>query len=246
MPGLLPLPLRTAPPALLAAAVLLAAPHAANAAAPAPELMARLAAYGAGFEAMRTHASYTVEGRMETLDRRGKADSVKEMKARVDADGINVRFVVIRYVEDGEDKTADAQKKALKRAEERKAGGDQNRFRIPILADEQPRYVFDQVEADARDPAIVRIAFVPKVPQGDTLEGSAWVDSRTGTLISAGFKISKPPIFVDYVHITLEFGAPTSLGPAVSKVVADGNGGVLFFRKRFHVDAMLSDYRLAP
>jgi hypothetical protein len=234
-----------APPALLAVAALVAVPKAAIAAPPAPELMARLAIYGAGFEAMRTHASYTVEGRMETLDRDGKADSVKEMKARVDADGINVKFVVIRYVEDGEDKTADAQKKALKRAQERKAGGDK-RFRIPILADEQPRYVFDQVEVDARDPAVVRIAFVPKVPQGDTLEGSAWVDSRTGTLVSAGFKISKPPIFVDYVHITLEFGAPTSLGPAVSKVVADGNGGVLFFRKRFHVAATLSDYRLAP
>jgi hypothetical protein len=157
-----------------------------------------------------------------------------------------VKFVVIRYVEDGEDKTADAQKKAARRAQDRKAERDQKRFRIPILADEQPRYVFDQVEADPRDPAVVRITFVPRIPQDDTLEGSAWVDSRTGTLISAGFKISKPPIFVDYVHITLEFGAPTSLGPAVSKVVADGNGGVLFFRKRFHVDATLSDYRLAP
>jgi hypothetical protein len=238
--------LRTAPPALFAAAALVAIPSAASAAAPAPELMARLAAYGAGFEAMRTHASYTVEGRMETLDRDGKPDSVKEMKARVDADGINVRFVVIRYVEDGEDKTADAQKEALKKAQERKAERDQKRFRIPILADEQPRYVFDQVEVDPRDPAVVRIAFAPKVPKDDTVEGSAWVDSRTATLISAGFKISKPPIFVDYVHVTLEFGAPTALGPAVSKVLADGNGGILFFRKRFHVAATVTDYRLSP
>ena len=183
---------------------------------------------------------------METTRSHGKADSVKEMKARVDADGINVKFVVIRYLEDGEDKTADAQKEAMKRAQERKAGGDQKRFRIPILAEQQPRYVFDQVEVDTRDPAIVRIAFVPKVPRDDTLEGSAWVDSRSGTLISAGFKISKPPIFVDYVHITLEFGAPTSLGPAVSKGSLTATGGVLFFRKRFHVDATLSDYRLAP
>jgi hypothetical protein len=234
------------PPAVLAMAAVAVAAGPANAAAPAPELMAKLASCGAGFEAMRTRASYTIEGRMETLDGGGKADSIKQMKARVEADGIDVKFVVVRYVEDGEDKTADAQRQALKKAQERKAERDQKRFRSPILADEQPRYVFDQVEVDGRDPAVVRIAFAPKTPKDDTIEGSAWVDSRTGALISAGFKLSKPPVFVDYVHVQLEFGASTALGPAVSKVVADGNGGILFFRKRFHVAATLSDYRLVP
>jgi hypothetical protein len=235
--------LHRAPPALLAMAALAAVPASAEAAAPAPDLMAKLASFGAGFESLRTRASYTIEGQMETLDRDGKADSVKQMKARVEADGINVKFVVLRYVEDGEDKTADAQKQALKRAQERKS---EKKFRIPVLADEQPRYVFDQVDVDPRDPAVVRIAFTPKVPEDDTIEGSAWVDSRTGALVSAGFKISKPPVFVDYVHVQLEFGAPTSVGPAVSKLVAEGDGGVLFFRKRFHVSATISDYRLAP
>jgi hypothetical protein len=244
--GARPCGLRRGLLALLVLAALAVATRPATAAAPSPELMAKLASYGAGFEAMRTHASYTIDGRMETLDGEGRADSVKQMKARVEADGIDVKFVVVRYVEDGEDKTADAQKRALKRAQERKAERDQKRYRIPVLADEQPLYVFDQVEVDGQDPAVVRIAFAPKVPRDDTIEGSAWVDSRTGTLISAGFKISKPPVFVDYVHVQLEFGAPTPLGPAVSKVVADGKGGMLFFRKRFHVAATLSDYHLAP
>jgi hypothetical protein len=230
----------------MAVAALVAWPRPASAAAPAPDLMARLAAYGASFEAMRAHASYTIDGQMETLDGDGKANSVKQMKARVEADGINVKFIVDRYIEDGEDKTVDAQKQALKRAQEHKSDPDKKRFRIPVLVDEQPRYAFDQVEVDRRDPALVRISFVPRVPKEDTIEGSAWVDSRTGALISAGFKISKPPVFVDYVHVTLEFGAPTALGPAVSRVIADGNGGLLFFRKRFHVAATLSDYRLAP
>ena len=224
-------------------AALVALPTSADAAAPAPDLMAKLASYGAGFEALRTRASYTIDGQMEILDGDGNADSVKQMKARVEADGINVKFVVLRFIEDGEDKTGDAQKQAQKRAQERKA---EKKFRIPVLADEQPRYVFDQVEVDARDPAVVRIAFTPRVPTDDTIEGSAWVDTRTGALVSAGFKISKPPVFVDYVHIQLEFGAPTGLVPAVSRVVADGNGGVLFFRKHFHVAATISDYRLAP
>jgi hypothetical protein len=216
------------------------------AAPPPPELMTRMAAYAAGFDTMRTRASFAVEGRMETLDRSGHTDGVKELQARVEGDGHESRFVVLRYTEDGEDKTADAVKKAQASAEERKAHTDKKRIRIPILAEEQPRYVFDQVEIDRVDPSRVRIAFVPRVPAEDTIEGSAWIDARTGAPISAGFKISKTPLFVDYVHFTVEFGAHTELGAAVSKVVVDGDGGVLFFRKRFHGVANLSAYQIAP
>jgi hypothetical protein len=216
------------------------------AAPPSPELMDRMAAYAAAFEAMRTRASFSVQGRMEMLDRSGKTDGVKEMKARVDGDGHDARFVVLKYTEDGEDKTAEAEKKARERAADRKAHPDKKRFHLPILAAEQGRYVFDQLETDGADPERVRIAFVPKVPADDTIEGSAWIDTRTGAPISAGFKISKTPTFVDYVHFTVEFGAQTALGAAVSRVVADGDGGVLFFRKRFHVTATLSDYRIVP
>jgi hypothetical protein len=214
------------------------------AAPPSPELMARLAAYGANFEAMRARVSFAVEGRIETLDRAGRTDAVKEMRARVEGDGHDTRLVVLKYTEDGEDKTADAETKARERAAERKSRPDKKRIRIPILAAEQARYVFDQVEVDRADPSRVRIAFVPKTPADDTIEGSAWVDARTGAPISAGFKISKTPMFVDYVHFTVEFGAQTALGAAVSSVVVDGDGGVLFFRKRFHGTATLSDYHL--
>jgi hypothetical protein len=232
--------------ALLALAALAAAPRTALAAAPPADLMTRLAATAARVQPLIKRASYTVDGRMVTLDRDGNANSVKEMKARVEANGVDVKFVVIRYFEDGEDKTADAQKKAREKAQEPKSSRDKKRLPIPILAEEQPRYRFDQVEVDARDPLVVRIAFVPNVPEDDTIEGSAWVDTRTATLVSVGFKVSKPPIFVDYMHFTVEFGTPTEIGPAISKVVADGEGGLLFFRKRFHAIATLSDYRFSP
>jgi hypothetical protein len=213
---------------------------------PSPDLMGRMAAYAAGFEAMRNHASFAVDGRMETLDHDGHADGIKEMRARVEGNGHESRFVVVKYTEDGEDKTADAEKKAEDRAADRKAHPDKKRLRIPTLADEQPRYVFDQVEIDRADPSRVRIAFVPREPAEDTIEGSAWIDTRTGAPISAGFKISKTSWFVDYLHFTVEFGAQTDLGAAVSKVVVEGNGGVLFFRKRFHGTATLSAYRIVP
>ena len=85
---------------------------------------------------------------------------------------------------------------------------------------------------------------MPKARAGDTIEGSAWVDTRTGALISAGFKLSKTPLFVDYVHFTVEFGATTPLGPAVSSVSVDGKTGLLFLRKHFRVAATLGDYRI--
>jgi hypothetical protein len=229
---------------LVAAMASLAVPRAAHADAPAPELMARLADFASRFETLRTQATYRVKGRYETLDGDGKAQSVKAMEARLDPDGDTPALNVISYTEDGEDKTAQAQADARDRRAKRKSDPNRKHLRMPLLADEQPRYRFDQVQVDAQDPNRVRIAFTPKERGGDTIEGSAWVDARTGSLISAGFKLTKTPTFVDYVHVTVQFGEPTQLGPAVSTVSVDGEGGLLFFRKRFHLSARLWDYRL--
>ncbi|HLK35550.1 MAG TPA: hypothetical protein VKU41_02275 [Polyangiaceae bacterium] len=229
--------------AALAAAT--AVPRAAGAQPPAQDLMARLATYAAHFETLRTQATYSLEGRLETLDRGGRADSVKDMRARIEPDdGTRVKVVVLKYTEDGEDKTDDARRKARERASRPKS--DKKPVRMPLLAQEQSRYVFDEVEVDRADPSRVRIAFAPKVPEEDTIEGSAWVDAKAGTLISAGFRLTKTPLFVDYVNFTVKFGEPTALGPAVSTVLVEGKGGLPFFQKRFRAQATLSDYRLAP
>ena len=232
-------PLRWA--ALVAA---IAVPSVAGAQPPSQELMSRLATYAEHFETLRTQATYSLDGRLETLDRSGRTDSTKDMKARIEPwDGTRVKVVVLKYTEDGEDKTDDAQRKARERANRPKS--DKKPIRMPLLAREQPRYVFDEVEVDAADPSRVRIAFRPKEPEEDTIEGSAWVDAKAGTVISAGFRLAKTPIFVDYVNITVTFGEPTTLGPAVSTVLIEGKGGLPFFQKRFRAKATLSDYRLA-
>jgi hypothetical protein len=236
----------TAALAVVAVIALALAASSAHADAPSPELMTKLAAYAAQFEAQGNRASYTVEGRMDLLDSDGKVDSYKEAKAHVDANGGDPRVTVIRFVEDGKDKTADAAAKAresdLKRKKKREQG---HRLRMPVRADQQARYVFDQVETDASS-SRARVTFVPKTPAEDTFEGSAWVDTTAGTIISAGFKLSRTPMFVDFVHFSVEFGAQTSLGPAASKLTVEGEGGILFFRKHFVVKATLSDYRIAP
>jgi len=220
-------------------------PHPSRADEPAPELMARLAASATHIEAMRTRVNYTIDGRLESLDGEGQTDSVKELLARVDADGKNTKLVVLKYVEDGEDKTSEGQKTARDTAEKRR--DPKRQIHMPTLAEQQPRYEFDQVEVDKADPTRVRITFKPKVAADDTVEGSGWVDTRTGTVVSAGFKLSRPPMFIDYVHFTVEFAAPTPIGPLVSKVNVEGKGGLWFlFRQHFRAEAKLSAFRVVP
>jgi hypothetical protein len=211
---------------------------------PSPELMGRLAAFGAHFETLRSRASYTVEGRVETLGDDGRADSIKAVKARVVPEGTNMRITVLSYVEDGQNKTEEAQKNALESAKKHKSEQSKKTFRIPLLAEEQPRYVFNVVEVDRIDESRVRVGFVPKERSDDTIEGSAWVDARSGELISAAFKLSKTPMFVSYVHFTVTFEARTALGPAISSILVDSEAGLPLFRKHYRARATLSDYQL--
>ncbi len=228
-------------------ATLLSAPNA-SAQTPAPDLMQRLGAYAVRFETMRTHASYHVEGKLDSLDGNGRVDSRKFMRARVDSDGHKSQFSILQYLEDGQDKTADAKTKQQKQRDDaaHEAPSHKREWRMPFHPNEQPRYVFNQVEVDSSDPNRVRIAFAPKIVEDDTIEGSVWVDVRAGTLVSAGFKLSKPPTLVDSVHVTMLFGEQTTLGPAPSRIAVDAHAGALFVRKHYHGEALLSAYTLVP
>ncbi len=224
----------------VALALALSLPTTALAAPPSAELMARLADYAARYKTMQSQMSCAIDGRMEELAGDGKTDTLKETQGRIEPDGARGRLVVSRYVENGRDKTQDEQKRLASNGASPK---EKKSLRIPIAAAEQANYVFDQVEVDPRDASRVRITFVPKAPNETTIEGSAWIDARSGTVISAAFKLSRPSTFVDYVHVVVEFGAQTPYGPAASRIRVEGKGGVLFIRKHFRGSATLSDYR---
>jgi hypothetical protein len=70
------------------------------------------------------------------------------------------------------------------------------------------------------------------------------VDGNTGDVLTLGAAQSKTALFVDHFTGTVEFGAHTAEGPAVSKTTFEGAGGFLFFRKRFRGWAVVSDYSL--
>jgi hypothetical protein len=215
---------------------------------PPRDLMARLGAYAERFEKIRTRASYVVDGELDSLDGSGHAESTKKGKAQITSNGKDSTFSILEYIDDGKNETEEAQRKlAERRAEEARHPPPPKRvWRMPFHPGEQPRYCFDVVEVDPKDPNHVRISFVPKIREDDTIEGSAWVDVPTGTLLSAGFKLSRPPALVSAVAVRMTFGAHTALGPAPSHIEVDAHGGFLFFHKRYHGEATLSQYHLAP
>jgi hypothetical protein len=91
----------------------------------------------------------------------------------------------------------------------------------------------------------VEIAFTPKHPDGKSFEGKVWVDSPSGRFLSASVRLSKPPMLVDWVHLTAEFDA-TPAGPALSHLTFEGSGGLLFIRKHFRGHLKTSDWQPSP
>src|SRR5580704_11827456 len=72
---------------------------------PDPDLLARVAVHAEAIEKMRTHASYLLEGELDSLDSDGNVEGVKKMTARVVGDGERARLVVLKCTEDGKDAT---------------------------------------------------------------------------------------------------------------------------------------------
>jgi len=227
------------------------APAAAAPVAVSDALMAGLAQHGARFEDMKKRGAFTLSGRIEEVDGSGRGSDAKEILLRSTPTGAPRDRItqVVRYMEDGKDKTSEAQTKANERRAKRlkdPSTDDRGKdLKLPFLAAEQARYVFSVAERDPANAARVRIAFAPKKPAEDAIKGSAWVDENEREVLSMGFSFSKNPIFIDHVEVTIVFGMSTALGRAPSKLSFDGRGGFLFIRKHYRGTATLSDARVA-
>jgi hypothetical protein len=204
-------------------------------------LLDRLAGHAARFEQMKTKGAYTLTGHLDEIDRKGHVDGTKDIELRVSPPTSDI----LRYTEDGRDKTADAREKAAER-NAKPSSSKKRDFHLPFLASEQGRYAFSVVERDPQTPNNVRIAFVPHTPAEDAYKGSAWVDEKDGEVLSMGFSLSKNPSVIDHVDATLVFALPTALGRAPSKLTFEATGGFLFVRKRYRGWATISSAQLQP
>jgi hypothetical protein len=197
-------------------------------------LMPLLASHAARFEEMKRRGTFTLAGKLEELDGGGAATGTKEILVRSVVTQAARTNEIVRYLEDGADKTAEAREKAAKR--EAKPGAKKRDLRLPFLASEQARYRFgiaaEGGTSGPNGPSRLRVTFTPVTPAEDAFDGSAWVDAATGDVLTMGFSPSKTSIFVDHVDITIRFDLATPLGRAPSSVTFEASGGILFLRKR--------------
>ena len=206
------------------------------------DVLSKLAVTSARFETDLEKASFTVEGHIESIGRDGRPSDRKEGAFRVRTDGKRRRFDVIRYTEDGEDKLEEAREKAEESS--REEPDEDDRAHLPFLASEQSKYVFRLRDTDKADPARVRIEFSPKHPDKQLVIGSAWVDTRTGDVLTMGVSPSKKSLFVDYFNVTFEFGEKMGKGLGVSRLTFEGSGGILFFHKKYRGAARFYGYHV--
>ena len=229
---------------VLAAFIALTLPRVAAAQPPDPALMERLSHHAQAFRELAKRASFRTEALIEELDGDGKVSSRQTSVSRTETDGKSPPHETVeRAVKNGKDATAEEQARVAKEEEEaRKKKGD-GELTLPFVSD---AYNYDEVGVDSADPTRIEIAFSPKKPDKHTVEGKAWVDAARGTILSAGVKLSKPPTFVDWVHFTAEFAAATPICPAISRLVFEVKGGILFIRKHIRGEIKMTDYRIAP
>jgi hypothetical protein len=196
---------------------------------------------------MRTLGSFRLGEVLEELDGHGNVTKSEVTKAHVDSDGKSPHETVEACTRNGKDATAEKQENV--RRDEGGTGDERDRLiaeslRLPFLRAKLPLYAFDVRKTDPLDASRVEIAFVPRAPDEHSVEGAAWVDTRSGTVLSIGAKMSKPPRFVDWVNFTVEFGATTPIGPAISRLTLEAKGGLLFVHRHVRAELKMMDYRL--
>lgn len=91
------------------------------------------------------------------------------------------------------------------------------------------------------DPKTMLIQYAPFQPETDRMTGVAEVDLETMKVKSLAVVPSKMPAFVTSVEIRIDFGE-TSCGHMPLRISTTGEGGFLFYRKRFRSFTLLHDF----
>jgi len=206
-------------------------------------LLSRLGSYALRFEQMEKRGSFLLKGRMDELDTSGGVDGTKELVLRVTATPGERVTEILKYIEDGEDKTGEARAKQAKAKSEKPDA--KKKFRLPFHPLEQQRYAFTLVERDARSRGRVRVAFKPFERAETAFAGSAWVDEASGEVLTLGFSPTKTPLFIDHVDIKMLFDNATSLGRAPSSVWFEARGGLLIIKKHYLGTVTLTDAKIS-
>jgi hypothetical protein len=194
--------------------------------APSPELLKKLAEHDARTDDADKAGAVTMTSTSEELDSDGK---VVHTRVRVIRTGKTDEL--ISATDDGKDVTAEKKKKFEERAREHK---EELKLDSPFAGKVQDKYVFGDLGPDKADPSLTRISFAPKEGKSEEVAiGEATVDAATGEPVRFQLRPSELPRFADHVLVRIELGAKSGVGRRVSKVSVEGDGGLLFIKKRF-------------
>ena len=214
-----------------------------NAAAkgPSSELLKRLAEHDARLDQIEEQASFTSDTVSEELDGSGNASHTLELVVRTTHLEGRKTELLGRALEDGKDVTLSYREKFKK--SDRPQGSE---LRFPFSAKMQRDYLFQEAGPDPSNSSLLRIHFEPRGTWSDKLMvGDAVVDPAQGEVVRIVGQLSAPDSSVDFLDLDFAFDAVTPLGRALSKVSIQGEGGLLFIKRRFRHTIVHSGYDLS-
>jgi hypothetical protein len=193
----------------------------------------------------------TVTSRTEERDGKGRVTHTYERVRRMRHEDGKQTSELLRALDDGRDVTAERRAEAQKRAAEqqdaaKKEGGLS--FELPFTKENQARHRFTVLGPDAQDGRLLRVGFEPageRDPQ--VMVGEALVDSQSGQVRQLRFRPSKfPSLLIDRLDVQMDFREQPGVGAVVSRLVVDGEGGLLFFKKRGRSTLRFADVVFKP
>jgi hypothetical protein len=210
-----------------------------------PELLTRLEAAERARDARREGTSLTLTTVTEELDGDGKVTSRTEVVSRRSFRNGESSDEVVRATKDGEDVTAGARKQSLEAQEKRRKEGKKAPKVSPFAAENQPLYRFTLLGPDPKDASRVRIGLSPREKREDLHEGEALVDVARGALLRLTGRPSKLPAMASRADVRYEYDVPTPTGLDLGSFRMEGEGGILFVRKRMRITGRVA-YAAAP
>jgi hypothetical protein len=207
-------------------------------------LLKKLADSEARLSHLYETGSYVVTTRFQNLDpSTGVVQKTNDIVTRMFSKDGKPWEEITLYIEAGRDITAS---RAAQRQKELRSGkwkrADELPFHGPFAAEDQSKYRFADGGADPQEASLRRILFSPLTPSKETSIGEASVDPEEGTVQTMTLHPAVNPNFIRKIEYSLEFAAKTESGPALSSVRVEADGGLLFVKRKVHVETVIGEY----
>ncbi|MBX5480855.1 MAG: hypothetical protein IRZ16_03240 [Myxococcaceae bacterium] len=207
---------------------------AADAGTTGPSTLSELLARAGENEALKASATcaFIEESIVEQLDSDGRVEGkvIRRAETTVKQSRIVSRKVTSKKVEG--DPSSMIQKDEEPKGEARYSAFHPN---------EQRLYRFELL--GPADADTVKVRFAPLEKDEKKMQGTAWIDRRTGLVTHIDATPSDLPMVLDEMTLSLD-QEETPCGPQVTHLRMSGKAGLLFFKKRFRADTKLSGHHV--